>query len=182
MDTTNFWKELEPSLRSFIRSKVKDQHSAEDILQNVYLKIQAGHSGLKDPTKRIPWIYSITRNAIVDYHRESKKNILVSQHRDELASDSEAQANVMHEFSMCVPGMIGALPEKYREALYLVEIEGLSQKELAERLGISYSGAKSRVQRAREKLKELLLDCCHIDTDAYGNVIEYQPRQFSEKD
>jgi RNA polymerase sigma-70 factor (ECF subfamily) len=83
---------------------------------------------------------------------------------------------VQAELAPSVAAMVNALPEPYREALYLTEYQGLSQRELAARLGISLSGAKSRVQRAREKLKQLLLDCCHFEFDRLGRIIDYQPR------
>jgi len=51
----------------------------------------------------------------------------------------------------------------------------LSREELSERLGISFSGAKSRVQRARAKIKQQLLDCCHFELDHAGRIIDYQP-------
>ena len=70
--------------------------------------------------------------------------------------------------------MINSLPEKYKQALILTEFQNLTQKELAERMGLSVSGAKSRVQRARIKLKELLLGCCSLEFDHYGNVIDYE--------
>ena len=73
--------------------------------------------------------------------------------------------------------MVAALPETYREALRLTEYQGLSQKALGERLGISFSGAKSRVQRARAKVKEQLLDCCHFQFDRVGQIIDYQSRR-----
>ena len=69
--------------------------------------------------------------------------------------------------------MVEALPEPYREALVLTSYEGLSQKELAKRLGLSYSGAKSRVQRARERVKDMLMTCCHLEFDRRGTVIDY---------
>jgi RNA polymerase sigma-70 factor (ECF subfamily) len=72
--------------------------------------------------------------------------------------------------------MVDALPESYREALRLTEYAGLSQKQLGERLGISFSGAKSRVQRARAKIKQQLLDCCHFQLDHAGRIVDYQPR------
>jgi RNA polymerase sigma-70 factor, ECF subfamily len=74
-----------------------------------------------------------------------------------------------------VKAMVDSLPDTYREALILTEYEGLTQRELAERLGLSLSGAKSRVQRAREKLKAMLLDCCHFEFDRLGKIIDYQP-------
>ena len=73
------------------------------------------------------------------------------------------------------------LPEKYRQAVYLTDIVGLSQKELAKSLGISYSGAKSRVQRGREKLKEIILQCCEVQADGYGNILGYHPRNPEPK-
>jgi len=77
--------------------------------------------------------------------------------------------------------MIKTLPDKYRDALEMSEINGVSHKEIAEELNISYSGAKSRVQRGREKLKEVLLHCCEIKADKYGNIIEYHERDKSGK-
>lgn len=73
--------------------------------------------------------------------------------------------------------MMEELPEKYREALHLTEIQGLTQKELAERLNISLSGAKSRVQRAREKLKGVLLECCHVEVDRRGKVMDWESKE-----
>ena len=67
--------------------------------------------------------------------------------------------------------VIEGLPPKYREALTLVDLGGKSQKEVAEALGVSYSGMKSRVQRAREMLKRAILDCCAYEFDKYGNVV-----------
>jgi RNA polymerase sigma-70 factor (ECF subfamily) len=72
--------------------------------------------------------------------------------------------------------MVLALPEQDRQALILTEYQGLTQKELSERLGLSFSGAKSRVQRAREKLKQELLACCHFELDRRGHILNYQPR------
>ncbi|HLZ55439.1 MAG TPA: sigma factor-like helix-turn-helix DNA-binding protein, partial [Ktedonosporobacter sp.] len=67
-------------------------------------------------------------------------------------------------------------PDQDRQALVLTEYQGLTQKELGERLGLSFSGAKSRVQRAREKLKQELLACCHFELDRRGHILDYQPR------
>ena len=76
----------------------------------------------------------------------------------------------------CIVPFVNKLPPKYKEALTLTEFENYSQNELAEHLGISYSGAKSRVQRAKVKLKKLFEDCCNISYDKYGNIIEYHSR------
>jgi RNA polymerase sigma-70 factor (ECF subfamily) len=81
---------------------------------------------------------------------------------------------VIAELIPCIKEMLDSLPNDYRQALILTEYQGLTQKELGEKLGISLSGAKSRVQRAREKLKTMLLNCCHFQFDRLGRVIDYQ--------
>jgi RNA polymerase sigma-70 factor (ECF subfamily) len=73
--------------------------------------------------------------------------------------------------------MIDRLPDPYRQALTLTELEGRTQRELADALGLSLSGAKSRVQRGREQLKELILACCHVEVDRRGGVVDYEPRR-----
>jgi RNA polymerase sigma-70 factor (ECF subfamily) len=70
-----------------------------------------------------------------------------------------------------VKPFIQKLAPNYRDALLITEFQNISQKELAQKLNISYSGAKSRVQRGKEKLKELILNCCLVQTDTYGNVL-----------
>ena len=71
--------------------------------------------------------------------------------------------------------MVAALPAIYRDALRLTEYDGLTQKELAQRLGLTVSGAKSRVQRARQLLRQTLLECCHFELDQRNAIISYQP-------
>ena len=115
----------------------------------------------------------IQRN-VFSYFRNSKisENIPLDSHQDEDEINMDATAEVGSWVSLFIKG----LPEKYQEAIFLSEIKGMSQKDLATHLGISYAGAKSRVQRAKEKLKNLFTDCCHIQTDGYGNIIEYQSK------
>ena len=72
--------------------------------------------------------------------------------------------------------MVEALPTRYRDAVELVELRGMKQREAAEKLGLSLSGAKSRVQRGREKLRELMLECCHFQFDRSGKVMDFEPR------
>lgn len=176
-ELNSIWLPLNEQLLNFTHKRVKDRNLAQDIVQNVYLKVADNINRLKDSDKVIPWIFQITRNTIIDHFRNSKKEL----HSD---MQTEIEEEIMEEetqnLARCILPMIDTLPQKYKEAVRLSEIEGVSQTELAERLGISYSGAKSRVQRGREKLKEVLQQCCTIRTDQYGNVIEYTEKRCSE--
>jgi RNA polymerase sigma-70 factor, ECF subfamily len=168
------WETFSGSLHQFIRRRVADPHGAEDILQDVFLKIHAQIDTLRTQERLASWIYQITRNAIADYYRSQRPTAELTETlpgTDEIVDD-----DVMRELGPCVAAIIAALPAAYREAVRLTEYQSLSQKALSERLGISFSGAKSRVQRARAKIKEHLLNCCHLQLDQRGRIINYQTR------
>jgi RNA polymerase sigma-70 factor (ECF subfamily) len=152
-------------LRNFIYRKVRDKDLAEDIVQEVFIKIHMRLGQLRDEEKITGWLYQIARNAIIDHYRSRSKSL----HPADLNWESDRQ--LLNEcVSSCLGEMLVTLPQKYREALELAEIGNLSQTELAERLQLSYSGAKSRVQRARKMLRQKMDEAYIIKTDSYGNV------------
>jgi RNA polymerase sigma-70 factor (ECF subfamily) len=172
--TEGVWQEFSTKLKQFILKHVPEQQSAEDILQDVFVKIHTHIETLRDRRKLQSWIYQITRNAIYDYYRDRKAITGISQILD--LSEEPVDNDVERMLAASIKEMIDCLPAVYRQALILTEYEGLTQKELADQLGLSFSGAKSRVQRAREKLKEMLLACCHLEFDRRGRIIDYHPR------
>jgi RNA polymerase sigma-70 factor, ECF subfamily len=118
-------------------------------------------------------VWRITRNTIIDHFRRGRPGESLPT---DLAVPSE-QNTQLPDLGPCVRRFVGELSKAYREALVLTEWQGLTQEEVAKKLGLSISGAKSRVQRARIQLKELLLDCCRFELDRRGNVLDMQPRQ-----
>ena len=163
------WQKFHKELKGFILSSVRDNDAANDILQEVFIKINENIHSLKDEKKLTQWIYQITRNAIIDYYRRTRQIETLDYIIEEEAPIKEAHIKL----SCCVLPFINQLAAPDREVLVLTDIEKLGQKELAVQFGISYSGAKSRVQRAREKLKDLFEQCCSIEYDKYGTVIDY---------
>lgn len=172
--TEQVWHDLHDRLLRFIRSRVGDEASAEDILQEVFLKIHARIGTLRDEERLESWVFQIVRHAIADHRRAMRPQAALP---DEIAApdEEEDEETAARRLSGGLRGMLATLPGPYREALLLTEYAGLTQQELAGRAGISLSGAKSRVQRGRERLKKLLLDCCHIELDRRGGIIDFQP-------
>lgn len=176
MTTEQVWEAFHTPLQQFIRRRVSSEATAEDVLQDVFLKIHQHMDTLKDVKKLESWIYQITRNAIIDAYRSGRPTTpLEAQEVLDLPVELPDD-DVVSELLPCVRAMVRGLPAPDRQALVLTEYQGLTQKELAERLGLSFSGAKSRVQRAREKLKQQLLECCHFELDRRSHIIDYQPR------
>lgn len=168
------WLSLKDKLNSFILSKVPDKAVAEDILQEVFIKLHSKIDTLRDDTKFQPWIYQITRNLIADYFRNLKRENF-QNHYIPVLEEEDPGNELMAETLSDMIKMMDDMPAEYCEALCMTELEGLSQKEYAQKIGISYSGAKSRVQRARSLLKDMLMNCCHYQFDVYGTVLSNSP-------
>jgi RNA polymerase sigma-70 factor (ECF subfamily) len=143
---------------------------ADDILQEVFIKIHMRMHTLQDSQRLEAWVYQIARNTIIDQYRRPGTLIQLDE---DLPAPLPVESDAADEISASLREMVETLPEPYREALLLTEFEGLSQGQLARRLGISLSGAKSRVQRARQKIKDDLLTCCHFEFDRYGRIVDF---------
>lgn len=178
MDTYTVWQTFRTSLKQFIQNRVAIEQDAEDILQEVFVKIHTHLPKLREEEKLKSWVYQIARHVIIDFYRSRGKRKEESYDLEKehqlLAETTQNEESINVIVSFWLKEMMQRLPETYRDALKHTEYENLTQKELADKLGISLPGAKSRVQRAREKLKQLLLDCCHLELDRLGNVMEYQ--------
>lgn len=194
-NTEQIWRNFSAKIRTFISYKISNPSNVDDILQEIFLKVHSNIDTLKDETKMQNWIYRIAQNTIVDFYRKQKKRLInidyikLNEEKDNeyLFQKSSLDNNLFHfgneensndveqEIASGLKDMVKSLPEKYAQALLLVEFEGLSQVELAKKLGISISGAKSRVQRGRQKLRDTLMRCCHFEFDKYGTIISSCP-------
>lgn len=165
------WQELHAELHNFIRRRVSDDAIADDLLQEVFLRIHDRVDSLMDAESLHAWVYRIARNTITDYFRQQKQHTAVALDREPVSDELNAE-NLNAEVARWLAEMTDQLPETYREAVRLSELNGVPQKQVAEQLGLSVSGAKSRIQRGRQMLKESLLRCCHLEIDRRGNVVD----------
>lgn len=168
------WHTLHRPLKHFILKHTHDDALADDILQDVFLKLLTHIETLQNEEKLQSWLYQITRHTIYDYYRSQKTSVTLPEPFD--LAEEPAQLDVSQALLPSIKEMVDHLPEPYREAIILTEYQGLTQKELASHLHLSFSGAKSRVQRARKQLKQMLLACCDFVFDRRGKIIAYHPR------
>jgi RNA polymerase sigma-70 factor (ECF subfamily) len=175
ISTEQAWQEMNQKLRGFFRRRVGDDQLAEDLLQETFLRIHNGLASLAEHERLAAWVYRVAHNTLVDYLRKGvvSKEVL----SDDLARTEEPPEGMANEdVARWLRQMVQNLPAKYRAAVELAELQEVTQREVSERLGISLSGAKSRVQRGREQLKDLLVRCCRWELDRRGGVVDYQPR------
>jgi RNA polymerase sigma-70 factor (ECF subfamily) len=173
MNLESIWQEYSTSLRGFLYSRVSNDADVEDLLQEVLIKTHQNLDTVKSSEKIKPWLFQLTNNTIIDFYRKKGRS------KDISAADlwyADDDVVVEQALAQCVEPFIRALPKKSADLLLAIDIEGQSQKEYAEKAGISYSTIKSQVQRGRAKLRTLFDDCCSLTLDKHGNVVEFQSK------
>ena len=167
---------LTTQLRPFVARRVSPQ-DVDDVLQDIFLRMQLGLAGLNDEQRFGPWVYRVARSAIVDHLRARARHPLAAEDEaPEPDERSEEDDEVARELALYITPFVAMLPSPYREALTLTELEGRTHRQAAEQMGVSLTAMKSRVQRGRDHLRELLTACCEIALDARGHVIACDPR------
>lgn len=164
------WHTYRAELHRFVISRVSDRDAAEDLVHDVLVRAYAKRGQLHDPENLRGWLYGITRNAIFDYYRAARP----SEPLPEEILDESEEETAGQQLAACLEPLIRQLPGEYGEALMLAEVQRIPQAEVASRIGLSVSGAKSRIQRARRMLKDIVLECCRIEFDHQGRVMDYE--------
>jgi len=174
------WQELRETLGAFVARRVPAE-DVDDVLQEVFLRVAAGLGALREQDRFGPWVYRVARSAVADHLRaRARRGPAVPEDRaPEAVAAAPYEAALTDAERLLAPlirPFVAALPEPYREALTLTELQGLTQAEAARRAGVSLSGMKSRVQRGRARLKAFFEACCDLERDARGRVVEAAPR------
>lgn len=167
--------EFAPRLRAFIRRRVRDDATADDLAQETLLKVYRARGKLRDDTRLEAWLFQIARGTIIDHHRRQRPQeelpaMLTSESADERAA---LRARVMASMKR----FLEELPEIHREPVRLAELEGLPLARIALRLGLSLTAVKSRVRRGREMLRKRLQTCCRFEFDQLGRMIGFERRR-----
>lgn len=170
--TGALWQEFSAPLRQFLRARTHSEADAEDLLQDVFVRIQKRLPGLREPAKLQGWVYRIARNAVIDHYRSRREHLPLDF---ELEAGDPAGRDVV-DLSASLRKFIAALPPAYREPLIRHEFQGEALQDVATTLGLSLTATKSRVRRARLMLREMLDQCCRFEFDRRGRVIEATPR------
>jgi RNA polymerase sigma-70 factor, ECF subfamily len=168
MSTEEIWEEYAAKILAYFKAKVRRDDLAEDLRQEVFLRVHDNHQQLNSEQKLGNWLNVISRNVLVDHWkaigRESKLTMDLDQNRAEVEFTQAAID--------CLGGLILKLPIEYSEPLRMSELNGMKQKEVAEKLGLSISGAKSRIQRGRIMLRKSITTCCHIELNRRNELVD----------
>lgn len=167
------WQNHKAQLRSYVSKRIDDTDAVDDILQDVYIKASSNLHQLKSKGSLKGWLYRIAHNTIMDFYRARQEFDELPE--DLIAEEQDSGKQAREELAQCLRPLIDELPEKYGTPLRMAELEGVSQQGIADQLGLSLSGAKSRVQRGRVKFREQLMACCDFEMDQHG-ISGYSPK------
>jgi RNA polymerase sigma-70 factor (ECF subfamily) len=170
--------EFQRRLRAFVSRRVRDPADVDDVLQDTFLRIHRHLGDVRGADRLAAWVFQVARSVIVDHYRRRRPSEALADDASQRHGVAAGQQspNDFEELAACLTPMVRALPPADRQAIELSELEGLTQREASTIARVSLSGMKSRVQRARRKLKAMLLDCCHIELDRRGGIAAHQPR------
>lgn len=162
-------------LHNIVCNKVGRHDDCHDILQEVYLKILININKVEQADNMTAYLVTLTNNTVIDHFRKTKPVAHTEITEGAFASDDVIKDKSLQLADCCLRSMIESLPDIYRDALIATELESMKLKDYAEKAGISLSNAKVRVQRAKEKLKDIIMQCCSYDFDKYGNITACNP-------
>jgi RNA polymerase sigma-70 factor (ECF subfamily) len=167
------WQHHKAQLRSYVSNRIDDADAVDDILQDVYLKASGNLHQLKSKGSLKGWLYRIAHNTIMDFYRQRQQFEALPD--DLVAEEQESGKEAREELAECLRPLIDELPEKYGTPLRLAELEGVSQQAIADQLGLSLSGTKSRIQRGRVKFRQQMMACCDFEIGQEG-ITSYVPK------
>jgi len=168
-DIFEVWEEYKGGLYGFILKRIGNEGDAKDLLQEVLLKSYQFCAKGKEVLYLKAWLFKIAQNCIADYYRKN-------QHHEDYPADlaiEEASVSMVGEASIYIKALLKLLPDEYALPLQLYDLEDINQKKIAQQLNLTLVNTKSRIQRARVKLKERFLECCVVEFGDNGEMIRF---------
>ena len=167
------WEKHEAELCRFLRHRSGSDAEGDDLLQEVFLRVLRQPNGLCGIDNPRAWLFHAARNLLIDRLRLTKEQVPLP---DDLAAEVVDLPPPVDGLTQCLPRALAELSPQDREAITLCDIEGMTQQDYAKHIGLSLPAAKSRVQRARARLKAHLSKACQVSFDADGKVAGFVPR------
>jgi RNA polymerase sigma-70 factor (ECF subfamily) len=169
---TTAWSAHEPELRGWLRRRLANPGEADDLLQDLFLKALRQGERFCSVHNARAWLFEVARNTLADHLRVARSTVELP---DDLSAPSD-EADTVDTLTACLPRVLAELSDEDREAITLCDLQGMSQAEFATARGLNLSAAKSRIQRARQRLKQRMTQVCRVQLDNTGHVTDFVPR------
>ncbi len=171
------WQAHEGELLGFLRHQLPDGYAAEDLLQDVFVKAMRQGEGFCSLDNPRAWLFQVARNAVIDRARVGKVQVPLDEVGSEIEAPAPETVAPVDALAGCVARVLGELPPDDAAILRACDLEGRTQREFAEQQGLSLPAAKSRLLRARQRLRDQLSTACQVRFDDDGSVSGHVPRR-----
>lgn len=168
-----FWLANKDMVYGYIKKNTNDNDLAKDLTQEVLLKVYRFCEKQCGVKNKRAWLFDIAHNTIIDYYRKQKADSTLDCDKYDL--QEEKYTDIYQDISIFIRPLLTCLPEIYVEPLRL-ELDGIDQKEIARRLNLNLSTVKSRIQRSKSLIKDLLFECFHLELSEEGKIDSFQPK------
>lgn len=170
---TTAWALHESELRGWARHRLDSEQDTEDLLQDLFLKALRQGERFCSVINARAWLFEVARNTLADRLRVKRDTLELPA---DLANPVE-EADTVDNLTACLPRVLSELADEDREAITLCDLQGMLQTDFAKFKGLTLSAAKSRLQRARLRMKQQMTKVCQVQTDREGHVVDFVPRQ-----
>lgn len=171
------WREHELELRGYLLHRLSDPHLADDLVQEVFLKAMRYGKGFCVLDNRRAWLFQVARNTLVDRLRLEKNTVPLPEN---LLEENHPVAPV-DALAECLSRALSALSVHDSDILHQCDIEGVKQQAYADAHNLSLPAVKSRLLRARQRMRDYLIDNCGVQFDAVGKVCCHAPAAHASK-
>ncbi len=171
------WQAHEGELRSYLRHRATDADAADDVLQDVFVKAMRQGQGFCVLDNPRAWLFQVARNALVDRARTAHPHEAFT---DELAETTPLNAEPLapvDALAECLTRTLSELSDEDSSILHACDLQGQTQRAFAQAHGLSLPAAKSRLLRARQRLRERLTNVCQVRFEADGTVCGHVGRK-----
>ena len=169
------WSRHEPELRGWLRARMPVSSDVEDVLQDSFVKAMHQGDRVSEVTQPRAWLFEITRNTLIDRLRAQKPLAPLPTDWQELPEEPK-DLDTVDALVACLPRVLSELDAQDREAIELCDLQGMAQAEFARLKGLTLPAAKSRLQRARQRMRERMAQACQVTFDSSGRVVDFVPR------
>jgi RNA polymerase sigma-70 factor (ECF subfamily) len=169
---TKAWAVHEGELRGWARHRLGNAEDADDLLQDLFLKALRQGERFCSVHNARAWLFEVARNTLADHLHVARDTVELPHDLGNLVEEADTVDNL----ASCLPRVLSELADEDREAINLCDLQGMPQADFAKLKGLTLSGAKSRLQRARLRMKQQLTLVCQVQTDPEGHVLDFVPR------
>ncbi|MGV8892949.1 MAG: sigma-70 family RNA polymerase sigma factor [Burkholderiaceae bacterium] len=170
---TTAWSQYAPELRGWLRHRLNNPAEAEDLLQDLFLKALRQGDRFCSLQNARAWLFEVARNALADRLRVARETVELPED----LSAPEEEFDTVDTLTDCLTRVLSELSTEDRDAITLCDLQGMQQAEFAVAKGLNLSAAKSRIQRARLRLRARMTQACQIQLDTVGHVSDFVPRK-----